>query len=71
LEHVSSIPDGHHLHLPVAYLSRKEMRQKLHVMNVHSTVEVRNAIGARVTMMVCPCRNRRTGERQAGASRCP
>ena len=55
LHQVAAAANRHHLHFAAAMLPGSEMREKLHVVNVHAAVEIRDAVGSRVAVMVTPC----------------
>ena len=68
LHQVAAAANRHHLHFAAAMLPGNEMREKLHVVNVHAAVEIRDAVGSRVAVMVTPCGKGRAsqGETCAG-----
>src|SRR6267154_1979183 len=51
---VAPVANGHELHLAVANMARLEVREYLHVVDVHPAVEVREAVGSRMAMVVSP-----------------
>src|SRR6266571_5832688 len=69
LEHVPAVTAGHHLHFAAATLPRSKMGEKLHIADVHPAIEVRDAVGSRVAVMVGPSSERRGGQGQARSRR--
>jgi hypothetical protein len=61
LEHVAAISDGHQLHLAAAHLSRQEVREHLHIVEVHAAIQIRDTVGRGVTVMVGPYAQARPG----------
>src|SRR5216683_1423862 len=64
LKEVAPVAGGHELHLAVANMARLEVRQDLHVVDVHAAVEVSEAVRGRVTVMVGPGGKGRTSQGQ-------
>jgi len=65
LEEVATAADGHELHFAAAMLPGSEVGEEFHVVDVHAAVEVGEAVGSGVAVVVGPSREGRTGESEA------